>query len=340
MVYWFAALGRYCPLTEDGVKLVWAATAVVICAALAVGCGRLTQPDGATAKPGGLAASTPAVSPPSTPLTRSNLTGSDAAAKTSTKHYISNTGSDIETVAKLGFNLFDLGPDKSRIDALGPGQQALVWLGNLDNTNCHPGYTWSEFQTEVRRLANDPKVFGYFISDEPHPGTCPNAVRDIRQRADFIRAENPLQKSFIVVMDAARICGSAMGCEYQQLNEALTHVDLIGIDPFPCAIATGCAPDKIDLEVQRAIEGGISLDAIVPVFQVFGQRCAANKSKYYLQPTAAELKAMLAEWHALVPNPEFDYTYTWRSSGPACPALDRADGSSSLQSVMQGHNGE
>jgi hypothetical protein len=322
------------------VKLVWAATAVFICAAVAVGCGRLTRPDdGATAEPS-VPASTPAGSSPGTPLTRSNLTGSDAEAKTSTKHYISNTGPDIHTVAKLGFDLFDFGPDKSRIDALRTGQQALVWLGNLDNTNCQPGYTWSEFQTEVRRLANDPKVFGYFISDEPHPGTCPNAVRDIRQRADFIRAQNPRQKSFIVVMDAARICGSAMGCEYRELNEANTHVDLIGIDPFPCAIAVGCAPDKIDLEVQRAVSGGISLDTIVPVFQVFGQRCSANKSKYYLQPTATELKAMLDEWHELVPKPEFDFTYTWRSSGPACPALDRADGSSSLQSVMQGHNSE
>jgi hypothetical protein len=323
------------------VRLIWAAIAAVVCAAVVVGCGRLTpQDDGSRlashAKPGSSSTATTAE-----PSTSSNLIGGgDAVASGPTKHYISNTGPDVGAVARLGYDLFDLGPDKSRIDALGPGQQALVWLGNLDNTNCRPGYTWSEFQNEVRNLAQDPKVFGYFISDEPHPGLCPNAVRDIRQRADFIRAENPQQKSFIVVMDASRICGSAMGCEYRELNEAITHVDLIGIDPFPCGIATGCSTAKIDLEVQRAIDAGISVQNIVPVFQVFGQGCSPNKTKYYLQPSATQLNVMLAEWHELVPNPAFDFTYTWRSEGPACPSLDRAaGGSTSLQSVMKKHNG-
>ena len=35
------------------------------------------------------------------------------------------------------------------IDALGPDQKALVWLGNLDNTNCTPGFSWSQFTAAV-----------------------------------------------------------------------------------------------------------------------------------------------------------------------------------------------
>jgi hypothetical protein len=257
-----------------------------------------------------------------------------------TLHYISNTGPNVARVAGLGYNLFDLGPSKSVIDALGPGQQALVWLGNLDNTNCTPGYSWSEFTAAVRRLAHDPKVFGYYLSDEPHPSICPNAVSDIRQRADYIRAQDPQQKSFIVVLDAYRICGASTGCEYRQLNPRTTHVDLFGIDPFPCRVQGGCDMSKIDVDVQSAVEGGIPISQIVPVFQTFGQSCSARVA-FYLEPSADELEQSLARWAGLVPHAAFDFTYTWRSAGPACPALDVSDGDShpDLQTVMRDHNG-
>ncbi len=325
-------------------RALWTAGVVLFCVISVVGFGRLTRP-GNDHKPSDPSASThPATTLPSRPPSPSSKAGAGGGDSVSavlpTLHYISNTGPDISGAARLGYNLFDTSPDKSRIDSLGPGQQALVWLGNLDNTDCTPGYSWTEFQAAVRNLAHDPKVFGYFISDEPHPATCPRALHDIRQRADFIRAEDPEQKSFMVVMDAERICGTAMGCEYQKLNESLTHVDLIGIDPFPCRIDSGCDPNNIDIEVQRAVDAGIDIKAIVPVFQVFGQNCTSNRTKFYVQPNPAQLSAMLAEWHALVPHPAFDYTYTWRSAGPACPSLDRANHASgvNLQAVMKQHN--
>ncbi|HKD98615.1 MAG TPA: hypothetical protein VKB69_13630 [Micromonosporaceae bacterium] len=258
-----------------------------------------------------------------------------------TLHYISNTGPNVRRVAALGYNLFDLGPNESVIDSLGPGQQALVWLGNLDNTRCTPDYPWNEFTAAVRRLAHNPKVFGYYISDEPHPSLCPNAVHDIRERADYIHAQNPRQKSFIVVLDAYRICGAAaMGCEYRQLTPATTHVDLFGIDPFPCQVATGCEMEKIPADVQRAVDAGIPISQIVPVIQAFGQSCGKSPA-FYLQPTTEQLEQILAGWAAVVPHPVFDFTYTWRSEGPACPGLDSANGDRypDLQEVMRDHNG-
>ncbi len=285
---------------------------------------RLTQPTAASSGPVipvGIAASA-TVSPSAAPVAV-------------TRHYISNTGHQIAAAARMGFDLFDLGPDKARIDALGPGQQALVWVGNLDNTSCTPGYSWAAFTAAVNLLAHDPKVFGYYLSDEPHPSVCSGAVADIRARADFIHAHAPAQKSFIVVMDASRICGTNPGCEYRELNPATTHVDLFGIDPFPCHVDTNCAPERIDLEVQRAIDGGIPQQRIVPVYQVFGQACSNNAAKYYQLPTAGELDAMFARWRAVVPAPAFDFAYTWRSAGPACPSLDRSAG---LQSAVRSHN--
>jgi hypothetical protein len=131
-----------------------------------------------------------------------------------------------------------------------------------------------------------------------------------------------------------------MGCEYRLLNPGLTHVDLIGIDPFPCHVLDGCDMSKIDLGVQRAIDGGIPLSQIVPVLQTFGQSCG-DRMRFYREPSADELEELLARWASLVPHPAFDFTYTWRSAGPACPALDVSSGGShpNLQEVMRDHNG-
>jgi len=321
---------------------IWGIAGVVLCLAAVAGVVHLR---GAAHVTAGAAASSSATSPVrATPS--ASASGAISAPPSgghnsvATLHYVSNLGSDHAAAARLGYNLFDIGPVRSQIDALGPGQQALVWLGNLDNTDCTPGYSWAQFTAAVDRLASDAKVYGYYLSDEPHPRICPGAVADIRARADYIHAHTKVQKVFIVVLDAARECGTALGCEYAAMRPSVTHVDLIGVDPFPCGL-TFCTPSRIDQEVQRAEAAGVPASAIVPVFQVFGQTCTNRQSKYYALPTVAELTDMLARWAALVPYPAFDFSYTWRSRGPACPALDRASGShgyADLQSVMRSHN--
>ncbi len=325
-------------------RMAWLSVCGVVAVIASIGIARLTRPDPASGDRNDRSSPVANLVSPSVggqPSPSVSGPGAPSVEHTGTSyHYISNSWPNISAVEKLGFNLFDMGPDEERIDSLGPGQKALVWLGNLDNTSCTPGYSWSEFTAAVRRLAHDPKVFGYYLSDEPHPNVCPDAAKHIRERADYIRAQDPSQKSFIVVMDATRNCGADLGCEYRLLRPEVTHVDLIGVDPFPCRIGNGCSPDKIDLEVSRAISGGIPADQIVPVFQVFGQECAHKKAKYYAQPTADELQTMINHWSALIPDPDFDFTYTWRSEGPACPGLDVATGGShpGLQAVIKRHN--
>lgn len=336
---------------------VWAAASVLLCLAAVGGVVRWQRAgDSALAKhPSPSSAGSPSAGSPGTGSSGagSSSAGSSSAGSPSagavpaapgrsatTLHYVSNLGSDYAAAARLGYNLFDLGPSKSQIDALGAGQRALVWLGNLDNTDCKPGYDWASFTAAVDALASNPKVYGYYISDEPHPRICPNAVRDIRARADYIHAHARSQKVFIVLLDAARECGAAMGCEYAAMRPSVSHVDLIGIDPFPCNLSF-CSPTRIDVQVHRAEAAGIPLSAIVPVFQVFGQTCTDRSNKFYALPSAGELRTMLGRWAALVPDPAFDFSYTWRSRGPACPGLDRATGShgyADLQSVMQAHN--
>src|SRR5207248_6872983 len=154
------------------------------------------------------AAAAPATSGPaarpaaSTPATAATTAPATPAGPT--LHYVSNTHGQYATAARFGFNLVDIGPGKDAIDALPAGQRALVWVGNLDNTNCTPGYSWPQFTAAVDRLAGDPKVFGYYLSDEPHPRLCPDALAHVRQRADYIRGRDPAQKSFVVVLDTTK----------------------------------------------------------------------------------------------------------------------------------------
>ncbi len=259
-----------------------------------------------------------------------------------TLHYVSNTGTARAAAARLGFDLFDLNPNKAAIDALGPGQRALVWLGNLDNTSCTAGFSWAAFTAAVDSLANDPKVFGYYLSDEPHPIRCPDALAHVRARADYIRAHAPHQISFIVLVDGPGNCKGEYGCEYRIMRPEQSHVDLIGIDPFPCTVNLGgCQLDRITEQVLRAEAQGVPRAAMVPVYQVFGQTCPGSRDHYYQLPSATDLPAMFERWRSLVGTPAFDFAYTWRSEGPACPGLADANGSHGypdLQSVVSQHN--
>ena len=284
--------------------------------------GRTPAPNHPTATPGH-------IPPPATP--------------NGTLHFIANVGGQVPAVRALGFNLIDTGPDPETVDALPSGVRALVWLGSLDNHDCdNPSYTFDQFTAAVDKLVGNPKVFGYFLADEPHPKDCPKTAADLRQRADYVRTHDPSHLSFVVVLDGTNQCNGSYVCVFAALAPSKTHVDLIGLDPYPCNtsnITSGCEYSKISSTVQHATSNGIPKSAIVPVFQAFGQACAA--SDYYRLPSASELQKMLALWHSLVATPAFDYTYTWSRQGSACPALVDADGTGAypdLQAVIRHHN--
>ncbi len=271
-----------------------------------------------------------------------------------TKHYSANTNYNQSLALSLGFTVLDItgstgnpSNTKAIVDALPSGVQALVWTGNLDNTNCAtPGFTTAQFQALVAALAGDSKVFGYFLSDEPHPGVCPNAAGDIKARADYIHAHDSNQKAFIVVLDGSNQCGGNLGCEYNALQPANSHVDLIGLDPYPChydtnGVAVACDNTKINTAVSNAIANGISLSAIVPVFQTFGQLGRTDGSTvYYRTPSSSELTTMLNTWAGLVPKPAMDYAYTFGvQCSASCPAPQALANQSALQAVIKTHNG-
>jgi hypothetical protein len=288
----------------------------------------------------------------------SALSGPSTATKTSrTLHYAPNVRGTVADAAGLGFDLFDVDGSTSHpaavnraVDSLPRGAAALVWVGNLDNapsgSRCPaPGFSNGQFREQVDALRRNPRVYGYYLADEPHPTVCPRAAADIKARADFIHSEAPGQRAFIVVAGGS-ICDTDPGCEYRALQPSRTHVDLVGLDPYPCHYdtrgdAVPCDDSMIATRVEAATANGIRSSLIVPVFQAFGQaRRIDGKSAYYRMPSAGELASMLSTWHSLVPDPAFDYFYTFgvQCSVSSCPAPQAIIDTPEIRGVVRSHN--
>jgi hypothetical protein len=246
------------------------------------------------------------------------LTPPPAQAATATLHYTANEEGDYATPHSLGYNLHDTGPTQELIDSLPGGDRAVVWLGE----KCPTGLS-SGFVSAVTSLGQDSRVFAYYLSDEPHAAGCPNGAANLAAEADYIHAHTSGQLAFIVLLDT--------GADYATFAPGNTHVDAVGLDPYPCNVKLGgCNLQHIDDQVGAAEAAGISANAIVPTFQVFG-------NSYYLMPSPAQLQSMLDEWAKLVPHPVFDYSYSWGcQSGSLSSCLATSPGD---QQVMAAHNG-
>jgi hypothetical protein len=229
-----------------------------------------------------------------------------ASASTTDNHFIANLGGS-RAPAKLGFTIFDTGSSKSQIRALPRGVKALVWLGQKCPTRAD-----ASFKTTIRRLAKVKRVFGYYLSDEPHVADCPGGPAALATRASYIRKRsNNTQKSFIV-LDRTY--------DYHAFRPAASRVSMIGLDPYPCSTAhPNCRLYEINEAVNPAVRQGIPRNRIVPVYQAFGQENTGDH--YYNQPSPARMRDMLARWARLVPHPPMDYTYGWRNQGSANPTL-------------------
>ncbi|HEY5787160.1 MAG TPA: hypothetical protein VIT65_20530 [Microlunatus sp.] len=240
-----------------------------------------------------------------------------ATGATSTAHYIANLDGSTAPAA-LGYDVFDTGP--SGVNSLPAGVRALVWLGQ----KC-PTAADASFRATIDALATNPRVFGYYLSDEPHIADCPGGPAALKSRTDYVRSKTSTQYTFVVLDDEV---------EMSPFRPAVTGVHLIGLDPYPCSTANPtCDLSKIGQRVGWADAAGIPRSAIVPTFQCFGQE---NFGGYYRLPTADQLRAMLAEWSKFVPTPVMDYTYSWGNQPDSSdPTL--VD-SPALQAVMAEHN--
>lgn len=230
--------------------------------------------------------------------------------------------------AAAGFNLADVS-SVSELNALPTGVQGMIYLDQGS------GVTQS-FMDAVKPYIGNPKVYGFYLKDEPDPTGQYNTLvtaANLKAESDYIHANVPGAKTFITMMNMGSSENPTFANTYNPTN---THIDLFGIDPYPVRSDMSTVDySMIDKAVAAAESAGISADHIVPVFQTFGGgNWADDSGGHYVMPTAAQEQTMLAHWAAAVPHPAFDYAYAWGSQNG-----DTALGSSSaLQSVFLHHN--
>lgn len=240
------------------------------------------------------------------------------------RHLAMNLSGDYEGLAEAGFTLADVGW-VGALDELPPGIRGVLWLGNGYNSKCSWRLGDAEIVAAVEAARDHPAFSGiYYIADEPHPETCPDAVEAMTARSALIRRHDPSGRTFMVVKN-----GATAQDEFLQLRNA---ADLIGVAPYPCNernAETGCDLGALRKRIRAAFDAGIEPQRIVPVFQAFGQACTEQETKYYRLPSEAETSRMLAVWDEMVPPDirPLDMTYSWGSQPTtACPSLKMANG--------------
>jgi hypothetical protein len=247
-----------------------------------------------------------------------------AAAPTLTaaaaNHFLVNLQGSTRPMS-LGYNVLDVGSTTQQVNALPDGTVGMVWLGQKCPTKAD-----ATFKAVIDRLASNPKVYGYYLSDEPHIADCARGPAALETRATYIRlASGGRQRSFIVLSKAA---------DYKAFRPTQTRVSLFGLDPYPCSTAhPSCDISMIPDKVNKAVAYGIPRGRIVPVYQAFGQSRTAGGG-YYRLPSATQLQAILQAWSSAVPDARLDYTYGWGNQSSANPTLADA---TTLQGVFKNY---
>jgi hypothetical protein len=210
------------------------------------------------------------------------------------RHMI-DSGAQAATVASYGWNLLDVSY-KLAADELPAGTKALVWVGNYDKPTC----TWqvpdSELTTKVRAMARDPKVAGYFISDEPDPYRCPSAPAQHAARTAMIHSLSP-GKPAIMLMD------SNSGKQSLDQMPLWRHAaDYVALDPYPCYQGKPCDFGWIDTIIKAADRAGLHYWGVAQAFDDANWRW----------PTPTELRRMLSQWAASKESGYMTFAWTWR----------------------------
>lgn len=211
--------------------------------------------------------------------------------------YMYNSGSDQKTVASYGWNLLDVS-DKSSADALPAGTRALVWVGDYNNGSCSWQLADSKLTSLVSSMVGDPKVAGYFFSDEPDPYACPSAPAVHKARSQLIHSIDP-NRFTVVVLDS-----NSGQSSVSQIPLWVGVADYIGLDPYPCYQGRSCDYAWIDTIISAADRAGLAYWGVVQAF---------NDSTWRW-PTATEEQHMLNQWAASKEKGYMTFAWTWSNN--------------------------
>lgn len=283
-----------------------------------------SAPPARTATSSPRSAATSSRGPAHTPPPSGSLGPATSLHYTANGNWVGNT----YVPGPAGFNLADIS-DPSLLSELPANTRALVYVGQCDGTG-----KGSAFLNAVQGFQSNPRLYGFYLMDEPHPSACPAVT--LEAESDWLHANIPGAKTFVVLENQSETASPTYQNTY---NPANTHIDLYGLDPYPCRAdpgLNGCNDTWIALAVHAAESAGVPLADVVPVYQTFGGGSWADDGGgQYLLPTATQETQLLADWAHAVPSPPFDYAYSWGAQNG-----DTALGQSpDLQAVLRTHNG-
>lgn len=264
------------------------------------------------------------------------LVGLAGAASAGSLHYAPNgnfasNGSYLP--GKAGFNVADVNKIE-QLEALPPGVKGLIWVSQCGGVD-------AAFLKAVQPFVGKSNVFGFFLMDDPDPrGALSNGglshsctSEHLMAESDWLHANAPGSKTLITLMNLASSKAPSFTNAYSPAN---SHVDLFGLDAYPCRTeVAGCDYDMIDRYVNAASSIDIPKDQMVPFYQAFGGGAWKDDlGGQYVLPTPDQERQIIERWQTFVKAPLLDAAYSWGSQ----KTDDSLEGSPVLQDVFARHN--
>lgn len=192
---------------------------------------------------------------------------------------------------ELGFDLADVS-STSKLAGMPEGVDGLVYLGLKNGVD-------QQFRDTVARWIGNPRVWGYYIVDEPFQ----IPVESIKAQADYIHERHP---GAIAYAKLTNQTGTDKP-RWDPYNIETTGCDLLGIGGYSvrARFPGGYDPGLIERYVTTAVRDGIPIAKMSPYMQTFGGVVD------WPLPTREQMDEMFADWRRLVPNPVFDTCYAW-----------------------------
>ena len=187
------------------------------------------SPTGSTSSPTPTPTLTPTITPTIAPTSSAVPSATPSPTPPSARwpvtdlHYTANgnfSSSGQYLPGADGFNLADVG-SVSVLDALPAGTNGLVWIGYCEGPD-------STFQAMVSPFIGNPKLFGFYMVDEPDPSTC--LAANLKAEDDWIRVHVPGARTFAILENLGSSDAPTFANAYTPQNSDL---DLIGLDPYP-----------------------------------------------------------------------------------------------------------
>jgi hypothetical protein len=227
---------------------------------------------------------------------RSTTTRSTRGTRLAWRFAYSNR-TDQNLATTYGYNLIDVST-KSEADATPAGARGQLWLYDYDNNTC----SWEKDDTYIRNMvssvANDPKVAGFYFSNEPDPFACPNAPQQHKHRNALIKSLAPTEYTLIGIDANWRQHFDNYGTMWKGT------ADFVNYNPYICYVGKPCDFAWEDHVLQVAQSVGQPFFVALQAFR---------EGTEWRWPTAAEERKMLQKLCGTGAQGYLTFSWNWQN---------------------------